>query len=146
MPAKLVRSAASVPSCPSASFTAASTRMRWTQTTTTSAKTHTTTSGGRPFANYPFGTIKRQWGYTYTLVKGLEKVNGETNLIIFCYNFRRTQTILGFDRMLQALQNWQPDYSKVVRPLKNGLMRLFYPQTQPLFFSQFTKPSFLKAA
>jgi hypothetical protein len=24
---------------------------------------------------HPFGTIKRQWGYTYTLVKGKEKVN-----------------------------------------------------------------------
>ena len=95
---------------------------------------------------HPFGTIKRQWGYTYTLVKGLEKVNGEMNLIMFCYNFRRTQTILGYDNMLKALQNWQPDYSKVVFLLENGLMRLLYLQNQPLFFLRFTQPSFLKAA
>ena len=25
---------------------------------------------------HPFGTIKRHWGYTHTLVKGLQKVNG----------------------------------------------------------------------
>src|SRR5215831_1001346 len=38
---------------------------------------------------HPFGSIKRQWGYTYTLLKGLHKVNGEMNLIMFCYNFMR---------------------------------------------------------
>jgi len=31
---------------------------------------------------HPFGTIKRQWNYTYTLMKGLQKVNGEMNLIM----------------------------------------------------------------
>ncbi len=28
---------------------------------------------------HPFGSIKRQWGFTYTLLKGLQKVNGEMN-------------------------------------------------------------------
>ena len=49
---------------------------------------------------HPFGTIKRHWGYTYTLMKGLEKVNGEMNLIMLCYNFMRTKSILGFDKMI----------------------------------------------
>ena len=26
---------------------------------------------------HPFGSIKRHWGYTHTLLKGLQKVNGE---------------------------------------------------------------------
>src|SRR5436190_7314544 len=55
--------------------------------------------------DHPFGTIKRQWGYTYTLVKGLHKVNGEMNLIMLVYNIKRTLSLLGFTKMLQALQN-----------------------------------------
>jgi transposase len=77
---------------------------------------------------HPFGTIKRHWGFTHTLMKGLEKVNGEMNLIMFCYNFMRTKNILGFEKMLQAIQNWQPDYSKVVCALKNALLKLIYGQ------------------
>jgi hypothetical protein len=63
---------------------------------------------------HPFGTLKRHWGYTHTLLKGLQKVNGEMNLIMFCYNFMRTKNILGFEKMLQALQNWQTDNRKIV--------------------------------
>ena len=33
---------------------------------------------------HPFGTIKRHFGFTHTLMKGLEKVNAEMNLIMFC--------------------------------------------------------------
>ena len=62
---------------------------------------------------HPFGTIKRQWGYTYTLLKGLKRVDGEMNLIMLVYNIKRTVTILGFDKMLKAIQNWTPDYRKV---------------------------------
>jgi len=54
---------------------------------------------------HPFGSIKRHWGYTHTLLKGLQKVNGEMNLIMFCYNFMRTKNILGFEKMLQTIKN-----------------------------------------
>jgi len=67
---------------------------------------------------HPFGSIKRHWGYTHTLLKGLQKVNGEMNLIMFCYNFMRTKNILGFEKMMQATKNWEPDYDKVVLALK----------------------------
>ena len=36
---------------------------------------------------HPFGTIKRHFGYHHTLMKGLQKVYGKMNLIMFCYNF-----------------------------------------------------------
>jgi len=63
---------------------------------------------------HPFGTIKRHFGFTHTLLKGLQQVNGEMNLIMFCYNFMRTKNILGFDKMLETIKNWQPDYRKIV--------------------------------
>jgi transposase len=47
---------------------------------------------------HPFGTIKRQWGYTYTLLKGKEKVGGEFDLICLSYNIRRSVSILVFDQ------------------------------------------------
>jgi transposase len=95
---------------------------------------------------HPFGTIKRHLGYTHTLVKGLEKVNGEMNLIMFCYNFLRTTNILGFDKMLKGIQNWQPDYSKVVGALKTALIRSIYRQNEGAFFLNFYPLSKLKAA
>ena len=95
---------------------------------------------------HPFGTVKRHWGYTFTLLKGLQKVNGEFNLIMFCYNFMRTKNILGFDKMLNALQNWQPNYAKIVCALKNHFNRLICSQNAALLFYYPAPLSFLQAA
>ncbi len=84
---------------------------------------------------HPFGTIKRQWGYTYTLMKGLQKVNGEMNLIMLVYNIKRTLSILGFTKMMQALQNWKPDYSKLLCRFLSGQIRKHWKRIVELFFS-----------
>ena len=94
---------------------------------------------------HPFGTIKRQFGYTHTLMKGLQKVNGEMNLIIFCHNFLRTKNILGFNKMLTTIQNWKPDYSKIVCALKQGIVKIIYSQNKPAFFFNSYPLSFLEA-
>jgi transposase len=83
---------------------------------------------------HPFGSIKRHWGYTHTLLKGLPKVNGEMNLIMFCYNFMRTKNILGFERMLTQIKSWTPDYTKVVWAIKNGFCKAIYRQNKPSLF------------
>jgi transposase len=83
---------------------------------------------------HPFGSIKRHWGYTHTLLKGLQKVNGEMNLIMFCYNFMRTKNILGFDKMLQQIKSWTPDYTKVICALKNAFIKAIYDQIKQLYF------------
>jgi transposase len=85
---------------------------------------------------HPFGTIKRHWGYTHTLMKGLEKVNGEMNLIMFCYNFMRTKNILGFEKMLKAIENWQPNYAKIVCALKTAFSKLIVRQSATIIFLQ----------
>ena len=43
---------------------------------------------------HQFGTLKRQWGFTYTLMKGKENVLSEVNLMMICYNLRRIVSIL----------------------------------------------------
>jgi len=52
---------------------------------------------------HPFGTIKRQWGYGHTMLKGLEKVKGEFAIILLCYNLRRVMSILGIKGLKKAL-------------------------------------------
>jgi hypothetical protein len=83
---------------------------------------------------HPFGTIKRQWGYTYTLMKGLKKVDGEMNLIMLVYNIKRTLSILGFEKMLEALQNWKPDYSRIVYSFLQHQLRMIWKQMMTFFF------------
>jgi transposase len=94
---------------------------------------------------HPFGTIKRHWGFTHTLVKGLEKVNGEMNLIMFCYNFMRTKNILGFEKMLQQIQNWQPNYDKIVCVIKKAFIKLIYGQNAATSIFNSFRLIFIKA-
>ena len=60
-----------------------------------------------------FGTIKRQWGYSYTNLRGLNLVNGENSLIMTVYNFKRLMKILTFQDFLNKIKNWKPDYKKI---------------------------------
>jgi len=52
---------------------------------------------------HPFGTIKRSWGYSYTLLRGKEKVSAEMALIFTCYNLRRSISIWGVKDLLDRL-------------------------------------------
>lgn len=53
---------------------------------------------------HQFGTIKRQWGYDYTLLKTMEKVEGEFALILTCYNLRRAVSIFGVKELIKRLK------------------------------------------
>jgi len=53
---------------------------------------------------HPFGTIKRQWGYDYTLLKGFKKITGEFALIFSSYNLRRAMSILGASEFILAIR------------------------------------------
>ena len=94
---------------------------------------------------HPFGTIKRQWGYTYTLMKGLQKVNGEMNLIMLVYNIKRTLSILGFEKMLKAIANWKPDYSRIVFSHLWHQLKVNWKRIMELFFLNQKNLSAIKA-
>ena len=53
---------------------------------------------------HPFGTIKRGWGYTYTLIKTIPKVQTEYSIIFLYYNLRRTMSLLGLEGLKKALK------------------------------------------
>jgi transposase len=73
-------------------------------------------------AEHPFGTIKRGWGYSYTLLRTLKKVNGEVALIFTMYNLRRAISICGVTELLNRLRKWKPGFYS----LKMGLIRLLF--------------------
>ena len=65
---------------------------------------------------HQFGTLKRQWGFTFTLMKGKEHVLTEVNLMMMCYNLRRLMSILG----VNPLKHWLSELSV-------NILRLFQP-------------------
>jgi transposase len=57
----------------------------------------------KQLVEHPFGTIKRWFGYTYFLVKGLENVRGEWTLMTLCYNLKRVLNLVSFPELMQAV-------------------------------------------
>jgi len=54
---------------------------------------------------HPFGTIKRQFGYTYFLTRGLESINTEASLICLAYNFKRLINIVQVRKLLGLIKD-----------------------------------------
>jgi transposase len=54
---------------------------------------------------HPFGTIKRHWGYTYFLTRGLASVGTETNLICLAYNLKRMINIKGVKELIRLFRD-----------------------------------------
>jgi len=51
-------------------------------------------------AEHPFGTFKLWLGWIHFLLRGLEKVRAEMDLLATCYNFKRVLNIIGIDAFL----------------------------------------------
>lgn len=78
-------------------------------------------------SEHPFGTLKRQRGFTFTLMKGKEKVLGEVGLEFIGYNLSRCASILTTSELIKALK-------KCTLELFCQLLRLFqpFPATKPV--------------
>jgi len=75
---------------------------------------------------HQFGTIKRQWGFDYTLLKTRQKVDGEFAIVFTCYNLRRAISILGIRELIQTLKkNFIPffDENSSILILLKGLFQ-----------------------
>jgi transposase len=56
-------------------------------------------------AEHPFGTIKRQWGFSYILTKrGINRATSDVGFMFIAYNFRRIINILGHDLLKEYLR------------------------------------------
>jgi transposase len=53
-------------------------------------------------AEHPFGTIKRQWGFSYVLTKeGINRASADVGFMFIAYNLRRIISILGKARLMK---------------------------------------------
>ncbi len=59
---------------------------------------------------HPYGTIKRQWGFSYVLTKnGKNRASADVGFMFIAYNLRRIVNILG--------QNLLKEYLRILLPL-----------------------------
>ena len=57
----------------------------------------------KQLCEHPFGTIKRFFGYTHFLLKGLMKVGAEWSLITLAYNLKRVLNLVSFENLMAAV-------------------------------------------
>ena len=57
----------------------------------------------KTLAEHPFGTIKRWFGYTHFLLKGLPKVRCEWSLTTLAYNLKRVLNLVSFEKLMAAV-------------------------------------------
>jgi radical SAM protein with 4Fe4S-binding SPASM domain len=85
-----------------------------------------------------FGTLKRKWGFGFTDLRGLEKVNGEFALIMTVYNLKRTITLLGIENLTEKIKMWKSDYKVVSLSLKSRIKEQIAKNLA--YFGSYTKP------
>ena len=85
-------------------------RGEWQQASTDNKKRLKTYEGKLMYkkrqgiVEHSFGIVKRQWDCSYTLLRGLENVNGEFAIVFACYNMRRAMSILSVKTLLDKLR------------------------------------------
>ena len=57
----------------------------------------------KALCEHPFGTIKRWFGYSYFLMKGLAKVRCEWSLMTLVYNFKRVLNLVSLAELMAAV-------------------------------------------
>ena len=87
-----------------------------------------------------FGTIKRKWGYSYTDLIGLEKVNGEHSLIMLVYNIKRSINILWCTRFNSQNQDLELALQeKGLAFCKNDLYKAVFSSNHFWYYSKYIK-------
>ena len=62
----------------------------------------------KELVEHPFGTIKRWMRQDHFLTRGKEKVSGETSLTFLAYNLKRVLSIVGVEKLIEALAQFAP--------------------------------------
>lgn len=73
---------------------------------------------------HQFGTLKRQWGFTYTLMRGKEKVLSEVYLCFSVYNLIRCIKILGIEELKSRLKELVLFFTRKIETCKRDLSHL----------------------
>lgn len=91
---------------------------------------------------HQFGTLKRQWGFTYTLMREKQNVLSEVNLMMICYNLKRLVSILGLKEIKTRLTSLDLKDKTLIKSLLN-LLRSFHYFIKSIYtsFKNYFKPA-----
>lgn len=71
---------------------------------------------------HPYGTIKRQWGFSYILTKqGKDRASADAGFMFIAYNFRRILNILGIDTFREYLKTLAFSFSHLFTLIKSKI-------------------------
>ena len=71
---------------------------------------------------HPYGTIKRQWGFSYILTKqGKERASADVGFMFIAYNLRRIMNILGIDAFRNYLKTLGFLFSYLITLIKTKI-------------------------
>jgi len=74
---------------------------------------------------HPFGTIKRQWGFSYILTKqGINRASADVGFMFIAYNFRRIGNILTRDQLKEYLRILSSIFSLISAFFRRKIRRL----------------------
>ncbi len=76
---------------------------------------------------HQFGTLKRQWGFTHTLMKGKEGVLSEVYINFSAYNLIRTANILGIKDVIKRLKSLFSLFCSLNKTFLTDLSLFFHP-------------------
>ena len=94
---------------------------------------------------HPYGTIKRQWGYSYIMTKKyIQRAEADVGLIFTAYNLRRIINIMGFDSLQSYLKELCVVFFTYIWLIR-GKIKRFAPTSifnkKITFFSKFSQKS-----
>lgn len=69
---------------------------------------------------HPFGTIKRGWGLSYFLTRGIGSVKTEASLAFLAYNMKRVINILGVKEILKRLKGLKYSFNLFALNISNN--------------------------
>ena len=75
---------------------------------------------------HPYGTIKRQWGFSYiTTKKTINRASADVGLMFIAYNLRRLINIIGKDAFASLMAKLFPRFFQYFQPLRRILSYFF---------------------
>ena len=90
---------------------------------------------------HQFGTLKRQWGFTHTLVRKKEHVLSEVYLCFSVYNLLRSLQILGKKELQKRLKALSLVLALIIGRFKAILSTYFFPKSILQFLTNTYKMS-----
>lgn len=90
---------------------------------------------------HQFGILKRQWGFTFTLLRGKINVMSEVNLLMIVYNLSRVIAILGKDELKRKLASFSGSLIAILNLIETKIRAIW---GHLIFSTHLLKPNCLK--